>query len=90
MEQNNLFGSDSTEWNQSETTKKLSDSMASGVETTTEQKLPNMNSSSILSDQTKVERTMSEYVSELKKNPCSKNSEGRRSRRAISGTHFPK
>ena len=65
MEQNNLFGSDSTKWNQSETTKKFSDSMDNGVKTITKQKLPNVDSSSILSEQTKVETTMSKYVSEL-------------------------
>ena len=47
MEQNNLFGSDSTEWNQSETTQKLSDSMPSNVETTTQKKLPNAHWDSI-------------------------------------------
>ena len=31
MEQNNLFGSDSTKWNQSETAKKISDSIVSDV-----------------------------------------------------------
>ena len=66
MEQNNLFGSDSTKWNQSETTKKFSDSMDNGIKTITKQKLPNVDSLSILSEQTKVETTMSKFVSELK------------------------
>ena len=91
MEQNNLFGSDSTEWNQSETTQKLSDSMAGNIKAINQKKLPNMDSSNNLSDQTKVEKTMSEYVSEFKqkKKFNSGNSEGRQSRRAISSFRFP-
>ena len=66
MEQNNLFGSDSTEWNQSESTKKISDSVVDDVKNITRKQLLKVNSSSISSEQTKVKTTTSEYVSQLK------------------------
>ena len=66
MEQNKLFKSDSQKWDQSETSEKFSDSMVNGVKTITKQKLPNVESSSILSEQNQVETTMLEYVSELR------------------------
>ena len=65
MEQNKLFKSDSQKWDQSEKSKKFSDSMVRSVNTFTKQKLSDIESLNISGEKIQVNTAMSNCMSEF-------------------------